>query len=92
MAAEMYDWDEFRRRINSFLIWEGVHEDKLVGPYFLTMLELKDPKKVLYKLYLYLWEDALRFQHKKLMNFDSFAELERAWADGAGSPLSIAFE
>jgi len=91
-GGALHDWEEFRGQLNAFLIAEGIHEDKLIGPYFLTMAELKEPKKILYKLYLYLWEDALRFQHKKLMNFDSFADLERAWADGAGFPLTIAIK
>lgn len=87
-----YEWEKFREKINLFLLDKDIHEDKLIGPYFLSETELKDPKKVLNKLFLYLWEDALRFNHRDLMNYDSFHDLATAWNNGKGEPLTIDFD
>ncbi len=62
------------------------------GPYFLTIKELANPEKVANKLFLYLWEDVLRFQRKELMDFDSFADFVEAWSNGTGDPLSLSFD
>lgn len=87
-----YDWEEFREKINKFLLTKDIHEDKLIGPYFLSESELTKPKKVLNKLFLYLWEDALRFNHRELMDYDSFHDLSENWDSGKGSPLNINFD
>jgi len=88
-AGEARDWDNFRKLINTKLATLDIHEDKLIGPYFLTPAELKSPAKVLNKLFLYLWEDVLRFQQRHLMDFDSFSDLVDAWKDGQGDPLGL---
>lgn len=86
-----YSWEKFRGKINEKLTSLQVHEDKLIGPYFLTLEEMVNPDKVMNKLFLYLWEDVLRFQRKELMDFDSFADLMDSWREGNGSPLNINF-
>lgn len=83
------NWDLLRSKINKSLAALGVHEDKLIGPYFLTTKELTEPKSIQNKLFLYLWDDVLRFQRSELMAFDSFADLVEDWSNGNGSPLKI---
>jgi 5-methylcytosine-specific restriction protein B len=88
--GQLAEWDRFRQAINRVLIAEHIHEDKLIGPYFLSLAELANPDRVLHKLFLYLWEDVLRFQHEKLMpNYKAFSDLVKDWNDGAGAPLRI---
>jgi hypothetical protein len=83
------DWDVLREAINNILKGLSIHEDKLIGPYFLTVNELKDSEKVCNKLFLYLWDDVLRFQRSELMDFESFSDLKKVWDNGSGSPLKI---
>lgn len=79
------DWESFRNQINKKLLTDlNIPEDKLIGPYFLTKDEISKPEKVLNKLFLYLWDDVARFQHKELMSFDSFSDLKTAWKNGDG--------
>lgn len=78
-------WESFRNQINKKLLTDlNIPEDKLIGPYFLTKEEISSPEKVLNKLFLYLWDDVARFQHKELMSYDSFADLKTAWNNGQG--------
>jgi hypothetical protein len=78
-------WETFRNKINQKLLSDlNIPEDKLIGPYFLTQYEISKPEKVLNKLFLYLWDDVARFQHKELMSYDSFADLKTAWNNGQG--------
>ena len=78
-------WESFRNQINKKLLTDlNIPEDKLIGPYFLTKEEINNPEKVLNKLFLYLWDDVSRFQHKELMSYDSFADLKTAWNNGLG--------
>jgi hypothetical protein len=78
-------WESFRNQINKKLLTDlNIPEDKLIGPYFLTKEEISSPEKVLNKLFLYLWDDVARFQHKELMSYDSFADLKTAWKNGQG--------
>lgn len=85
-------WESFRNQINKKLLTDlNVPEDKLIGPYFLTQDEISKPEKVLNKLFLYLWDDVARFQHKDLMNFDSFADLKTTWNNGQGKIFTFDF-
>jgi 5-methylcytosine-specific restriction endonuclease McrBC GTP-binding regulatory subunit McrB len=78
-------WDDFRKAINEKLLKDlNVPEDKLIGPYFLTQEEISKPEKVLNKLFLYLWDDVVRFQQKQIMDYDSFADLKTSWNNGNG--------
>ena len=88
-AGDAYAWDLFRRVVNGKLTELGLHEDKLIGPYFLSLSEMADSDMILNKLLLYLWEDVLRYRQRELMDFDSFSEVIEAWQDGAGDPLGI---
>lgn len=83
---EYIGWESFRNQINKKLLADlNIPEDKLIGPYFLSQEEISSPTKVLNKLFLYLWDDVARFQHKELMNFDSFADLKTTWNNGQGN-------
>ncbi len=88
-GGKIYDWDDFRSVVNERLIELNIHEDKLVGPYFLTSAQLASASDVLQKLFLYLWDDVLRFRQHELFSVKSFSEVATQWVAGAGSPLSI---
>lgn len=88
-GGELYNWDAFRGAINAHLSEQGIHEDKLIGPYFLTMPQLADPQALLQKLFLYLWDDVLRFRQETLFSVKSFSALAAVWNSGAGAPLSL---
>jgi len=91
-GGEDIDWESFRATLNKKLVDLRVHEDKLIGPYFLTSKELKSPAEILTKLFLYLWEDVGRFSHADLFHDQSFAEVEARWNAGNGEPLRIVIE
>ena len=40
IAGRVYKWNEIRRKINSWLLGENINEDKLLGPFFLSMATL----------------------------------------------------
>lgn len=88
-GGKAYPWDAFRSVLNQRLIELGVHEDKLVGPYFLTLEQMASPASVLEKLFLYLWDDVLRFRQDELFNAKSFSLVASVWDGGNGIPLSI---
>lgn len=88
-GGKNYDWDKFRSKINIKLSGLEIHEDKMIGPYFLKMDEMNDSDKVCNKLFLYLWEDVLRFQRSELTDYKSFSSLVKGWNEGSGSPLNI---
>jgi len=71
-------WNEFRRVVNAKLLSEGIHEDKLIGPFFLNKFEISDVKSVKNKLLLYLKEDVLRYKsclfHGNLRSFSEISE------------------
>lgn len=87
--GKKYKWDKFREALNQQLIELGIHEDKLIGPYFLTLDELSRSDSILEKLFLYLWEDVLRFKQNSLFKSNSFSSVSSDWQDGKGSPLII---
>lgn len=84
-----YGWDDFRGAINQHLVELGIHEDKLIGPYFLTEEQLTDSSCILEKLFLYLWDDVLRFRQDSLFIAKSFSLVSVAWANGNGAPLKF---
>lgn len=88
-AGETYSWDAFRGALNDALVDLGIHEDKLIGPYFLTPAQLSDPGSVLEKLFLYLWDDVLRFRQESLFAQKSFSLVGAVWANGKGNPLNL---
>lgn len=64
---EKVKWNELRTKINDKLINLNINEDKLLGPFFLSLEELQSKDKFdrafKSKLLMYLYEDVLR--HKK---------------------------
>lgn len=64
---EKVKWNELRNKINNKLINLNINEDKLLGPFFLNLEELKSEdqfdRAFKSKLLMYLYEDVLR--HKK---------------------------
>ncbi|MDI6047042.1 AAA family ATPase [Flavobacterium yafengii] len=78
--GEKLKWNEFRRIVNLKLLSDGIHEDKLIGPFFLNKSEINNPKSVKNKLLLYLKEDVLRYK-SGLFNEDlrSFSEISEAF-------------
>lgn len=71
-------WNTFRRIINQKLLELGIHEDKLVGPFFLNKREITHQESVKNKLLLYLKEDVLRYKtgifKSSLKTFSEIAE------------------
>lgn len=43
-------------------------------------------------VFMYLWDDVLRFKQEILFNVRSFSALIEAWDEGRGSPLKIGFD
>lgn len=64
---EKVKWNKLRNKINDKLINLNINEDKLLGPFFLSIEELQNQSKFdsafKSKLLMYLYEDVLR--HKK---------------------------
>lgn len=56
------EWNKFRKIINEKLIDLSIHEDKLIGPFFLSKKEIEDSNSLKNKLLLYLKEDVLRYK------------------------------
>jgi hypothetical protein len=80
--SNIYTWRAFATAINKILLNNGIQEDRLLGPYFLSKTELADTAgltaSVSGKVFIYLWDDVLRHVGR-VMIFDpcvrSFAEL-----------------
>jgi 5-methylcytosine-specific restriction enzyme B len=88
-GGQSLDWESFRGVLNETLIRLDVDEDKLIGPYFLSPRQLKDPDEVLNKLFLYLWDDAVRFRRSELFRDASFAKVGSRWAKGTVKALLL---
>lgn len=67
-------WNVFREKINNILK-NYVSEDKLLGPFFLNKNDIKHGNAIKNKLLLYLREDAMRINPKKLFKYNSFYEI-----------------
>ncbi|MCK1997038.1 AAA family ATPase [Psychrobacillus psychrodurans] len=74
-------WNHFREKVNTILK-EFVPEDKLLGPFFLSRHELRQNTSIKNKLLLYLREDALRMNPKKLFKYGSFYEIAEKYDAG----------
>ena len=53
-------WNDFRKKINSHLQNQGVTEDRLLGPFFMTKKDLANSKAFENKLLQYLRDDVVR--------------------------------
>jgi len=68
-------WNAFREVINEKLKMAKISEDRLIGPFFLSDDELKDPEDIKNKLLLYLVEDVLRHNKGVLFNETTFTDI-----------------
>ena len=59
-------WNAFRNAINAHLALQGIAEDRLLGPFFMTQKELARPKSFENKLLQYLRDDVVRNAPSKL--------------------------
>lgn len=81
-CGKFYSWNSFREIINGHLIANNIPEDRLIGPFFLSQKELADADSVKNKLLLYLRDDVLRHNHKKLFVDDTFSEIISQYDNG----------
>lgn len=77
-------WNNFRRAINTYLARQGVAEDRLLGPFFITQQELGRPKSFEDKIIQYLRDDVMRSAPSKLFVGEtmSFGALVSAYRRG----------
>lgn len=58
------NWNVFRHTLNEYLLEQGIKDDKLIGPFFIKPMILKDEEKVQGafkdKLLMYLLEDVVK--------------------------------
>jgi AAA domain (dynein-related subfamily) len=80
--SDFYRWSTFATSINQILREQGIEEDRLLGPYFLSRGELADTanieKYISGKLFIYLWDDVLRHSGRNWIfrsTFSSFSVL-----------------
>ncbi len=79
-----YHWNKFRNTINSFLSSIKVSEDKLIGPFFLSVNELQDKNAIKNKLLLYIKDDVLRHNYDKFFNANlhTFNDISKIYGQG----------
>lgn len=78
---EPIKWNAFRKAINQHLAREGVAEDRLLGPFFVTEKDLTKPKAFEEKVIHYLRDDVMRTSPGKLFvgESKSFGSLVNAY-------------
>ncbi|WP_167751457.1 AAA family ATPase [Lentibacillus salicampi] len=84
-AGYQVTWQNFATCINDFLSSKiGINEDKLIGPYFLKKTDLKNNRKIAFKLLIYLWDDVVRHERYALFanQFNTFGEVSNAFIKG----------
>jgi len=75
-CGKTFNWNLFRNVLNSYLGKVcNISEDRLIGPFFLTKTELLEADSIKNKLLLYLRDDVLRHNHRKLFIADTFSEI-----------------
>lgn len=60
-----YKWEDILTKINDKLRIRGINEDRLIGPYFVSLEQIKQsekkyPTEAYEKILFYLWDDVLR--------------------------------
>ncbi|MDQ0564976.1 AAA domain-containing protein [Erythrobacter citreus] len=77
-------WNAFRKAINGHLAKEGITEDRLLGPFFMTKKDLARPKAFENKLLQYLRDDVVKSAPRKLFSGGSttFGTLVKSYRDG----------
>jgi hypothetical protein len=88
-AGVEISWNKLRGAVNEKLkLFEGVPEDKFIGPYMLPKRHLSDPDAIYEDLWGYLWNDVLRTRAPSFFNGTAtFAEVGKIWNSGNGSPI-----
>jgi|GEM_PF-5467398 len=81
-SKRSYRWNDFRREINNFLSANKVAEDRLLGPFFMSKIELTDENAVKNKLLVYLRDDVLRHNPRVLFKHGTFSEVIEHYASG----------
>ncbi len=82
-------WGDLRSHINEKLkALDGVSEDKFIGPYMLPVRKLGDSSSIYEDLWGYIWNDVLKTRSPLFFEgIRTFADLEKAWAQGNGAPI-----
>ncbi|TCU52341.1 dynein-related subfamily AAA family protein [Novosphingobium sp. PhB57] len=77
-------WNKFRKAINIHLARQGIAEDRLIGPFFMTRKDLAKPKAFEDKIIQYLRDDVMRTAPGKLFAGEakSFGALVSAYRRG----------
>lgn len=77
-------WNTFRKAINSHLARQGIAEDRLLGPFFVTKKDLTKSKAFEDKIIQYLRDDVMRTAPSKLFGGEakSFGGLISAYRRG----------
>lgn len=77
IPTRMVSWDGLRRGINKVLLDAGVNEDKLLGPFFVSLSRLRDTvhftQTFMDKVLLYLFEDAAKTKKSKVFSHEGNA-------------------
>ena len=81
---EPIKWNPFRKAINGHLERQGIAEDRLLGPFFMTKKDLSKPKAFEDKIIQYLRDDVVRTAPSKLFagNSKSFGSLIKSYRSG----------
>ncbi|MFH1883243.1 MAG: AAA family ATPase [Planctomycetota bacterium] len=82
-----YSWCEIAEACNELLLDNGIEEDRLLGPYFLSNSDFKDLDKmdrvIFGKVFIYLWDDVLRHGRRdvlfKVDDCRSFYEMSKRY-------------
>jgi predicted RNA-binding protein with PUA-like domain len=84
-----YSWADFAETINTILKQKKIEEDRLIGPYFLTDKERRNPTAckdaIAGKLLIYLWDDVLRHdlrEHLFSSKINTFSDLVNLYNSG----------
>lgn len=86
-----YNWNKFRREINSKLKSLGIAEDKLIGPFFLNKTECQNKDVIKNKLLLYLRDDVMRHDPKMIFKKDTFSDIVKDYDENKEIFVSIDF-
>ncbi len=84
---EKCSWNAFRKMLNGKLKGLDIEEDRLIGPRFLSKIDLADPEKcrqtIVNKLFAYLRQDVLRYNSNELFNenIKNMADIREAFFD-----------
>lgn len=94
-------WDDYRRAINDILIKLNIHEDKLLGPYFVSksILDSKDLTRITNnirdKVLMYIYEDAGKHYRTSIFSSEksgTFSELRKNFTKNALTIFNIPLE